>query len=733
MLKQDIRFSQLFGILVVIVFIFYLHPTSSVAQVTTNFDTADSLEGWRAVGDGVFYYETGTGNPGACMRVDDDATGNILIALAPAKFLGDWSNASDTDSITVDIFLHLINGSAFDQGWIFRISGPGGSAIALEGPDYNPPTDDWTHYAAPIDSNEWTVQQGIWENLIQNITMLEVRAEFITGDEYVLLDNPSLSFTPEITDVAPPIYSEFEGGDWQGWSFVNTSGVSIQSSGGNPQGYVRIGDQSGAISRAIASSVYLGNWQGLTDNAAIQLDLNILSHSGNFLINHPLIEISGPGGTATVPFDSTLLDATEGWKSFSFLLNPTVWTVTEGTWSALLDNVTDISIYPEFFDGGETIGMDNFRLTNDRPVVEFYADQTFAFQEGNITFYDQTKFVPDTWFWSFGDGQTSIMENPTHVYDVPGTYNVQLMATNEFGSDTLLKEDYIQVAGITDSILFFDDFENDTIHPAWQFQNGTWSESNGIMRQTSNYYSGGYIGGAYAIVGSKSWPEYSLSADLNSADNDKIGLVFRYQDPQNFYLFTWQEQGSLRFIKRFVDGTETDLAVDSVAYTQNTWYHVEIVTEDSLFQCYVDSNLVFEVTDTTFTTGKAGLYCHGNTGSYWDNFSVVQTNYTPTGIIPPEMENVVSTFRLEQNYPNPFNPTTHIRFALPQENRVVLNIYNILGQQIKSYQLGRLSQGEYEYTWNGTNSEGNPVASGVYLYELNAGEFHQTKKMFLLR
>lgn len=730
MLTDSVKFWQRLG-LIAAVFIFI--PSLLCSQVISTFDTADSLENWRAVGDGSFSYETGTGNPDACMRVDDDATGNLLIALAPAKFLGEWSNASDMDSLTVDIFVHLLGGSPFNPDWIFRISGPGGSAIALEGSDYNPPLDEWTHYAVPIDSTEWTIQQGHWEDILQHVTMLEVLAEFINGDEYVRLDNPSLSFTPNITEVSPPIYSEFENQDWGGWSFVNTGSVSIQSNDGNPAGYVRINDRSGVISRGIASSEYLGNWQGLMDAAAIQLDLNIVSHSGDLLTNHPLIKISGPGGTATVPFDSTILEASNHWKSYSFLLNPTVWTVEAGTWSDLLNNVTDISIYPEFFDGTETIGLDNFRLSNDPPEVAFSTSQTFAFQGDEIQFYDQTKFVPDTWLWSFGDGQISNMQNPTHQYSDPGTYSIRLITSNEFGVDSLVKNNYIEISGITDSILYQDDFEDNTINPAWSFRNGSWVESGGLMRQTSNYWSGGYIGGAYAIVGSKSWPDYTLSADISSADNDNIGLVFRYQDPQNFYLFAWELEGSLRFIKRFVDGVETNLALDNVPYDQNTWYHVKIITDDSLIQCYIDSSLVFDVTDTTFATGKVGLYCYGNTGSYWDNFSVVQTHYTPTGITTPAMENVVKTFQLEQNYPNPFNPSTHIRFYLPQEKFVVLNIYNILGQRIKSFQFGALATGEHEYTWDGTNSLGKPVASGVYLYELNAGNFYQTKKMFLLR
>ncbi|MCK5454242.1 MAG: hypothetical protein KAJ16_07770, partial [Calditrichia bacterium] len=202
------------------------------AQVVTDFDS-DSLEGWRAVGDGVFYFEAGTGNPGNCMRVDDDATGSLLIALAPAIFLGDWSAATASDSITADIFLHFINGSPFTPGWIFRISGPGGTATALQGAS-TPPYDVWTHFSIARFSAQWSIQQGNWQALTQHVSMLEILVEYITGDEYVRLDNPTLTFTPTIANVTPPIYSEFDQGSWEGWTFVNTGSVTIQSSGGNP-------------------------------------------------------------------------------------------------------------------------------------------------------------------------------------------------------------------------------------------------------------------------------------------------------------------------------------------------------------------------------------------------------------------------------------------------------------------------------------------------------------------
>ncbi|MBD3225321.1 MAG: PKD domain-containing protein [Caldithrix sp.] len=708
-------------------------PAFLVAQVTTTFDTADSLENWRAVGDGNFYFEAGNGNPGNAMRVDDDATGNLLFAVAPGKFLGDWRNATPSDSLTADIFLHRIGGSAFTPDWVFRISGPGGQAIALQGSEFSPPSDEWTHFAVALDSTQWTVEEGNWQDLMEHVTMLEILTEYITGDEYVRLDNPALSFTPEVSDVAPPIYSEFDDGSWEGWSFVNTGGVSIENSAGNPDGFMRISDKSDVLSEAIASSVYLGSWADLTDAAAVQMDLKIISHSGNLQTNHPLIELSGPGGRATIPLDSSILAADEKWVSYSFLLNASVWTVQEGTWNGLMNNVTNISVFTEFFDGSEVIGLDNFRLSNDPPQTAFTVDKPFVFIGDTVQFHDQSVFAPHDWSWAFGDGSMSNEQHPNHYYDTPGLYDVSLTTENSFGTDNLEKKNFIEVAGISDSILFFDDFENDTIHPAWSFVNGGWTETGGIMRQTTNYYKNGYINGSYAIAGSPLWSDYTLAADIYSTDNDKIGMVFRYQDAQNFYLFTWQRQGDRRYIKRFVDGQEVNLAADSVAYETNTWYHVQLVTEQTQIKCYVDSVLIFEVTDSTFATGKAGLYCHGNDESHWDNFSIVQTNYDPTDIAQSPVQQTAQSMQLYQNYPNPFNPSTQIRFYLPQAANTVLNIYNVLGQRVKTYQPGKLSRGDHVFNWQGNDQQGQPVASGLYFYELRNGPTRQVKKMFLLR
>jgi hypothetical protein len=90
-------------------------------------------------------------------------------------------------------------------------------------------------------------------------------------------------------------------------------------------------------------------------------------------------------------------------------------------------------------------------------------------------------------------------------------------------------------------------------------------------------------------------------------------------------------------------------------------------------------------------------------------------------------------YALEQNYPNPFNPSTEIHFSLPQNSYVRLIVYNILGQAVKTLVDQSMSAGSYVADWDGTDAGGTKVASGIYLYRVEAGQFSETKKMVLLK
>ncbi len=103
-----------------------------------------------------------------------------------------------------------------------------------------------------------------------------------------------------------------------------------------------------------------------------------------------------------------------------------------------------------------------------------------------------------------------------------------------------------------------------------------------------------------------------------------------------------------------------------------------------------------------------------------------------TGIIVEPSE-VPTSYSLSQNYPNPFNPTTQIRFSIPNDSKVELKIFDILGREVATLVKGDFKAGYYTFEWNGKNDYGQRVTSGIYIYRIVAGKFVQTKKMMMLK
>ena len=85
-------------------------------------------------------------------------------------------------------------------------------------------------------------------------------------------------------------------------------------------------------------------------------------------------------------------------------------------------------------------------------------------------------------------------------------------------------------------------------------------------------------------------------------------------------------------------------------------------------------------------------------------------------------------FSLDQNYPNPFNPTTTFRFSLPKEEYITLKVYDAFGQEVATLISEELQTGQYEKEWNASS-----VASGVYYFSMQAGNYNQTKKLILMK
>ena len=93
-----------------------------------------------------------------------------------------------------------------------------------------------------------------------------------------------------------------------------------------------------------------------------------------------------------------------------------------------------------------------------------------------------------------------------------------------------------------------------------------------------------------------------------------------------------------------------------------------------------------------------------------------------------EINEMPTDYSLTQNFPNPFNPTTKIRYSVPQSSNVIIKVFDILGNEIETLVNEEKQTGTYEIIWYAEN-----LPSGVYFYQLKAGDFVETKKMLLLK
>jgi len=150
---------------------------------------------------------------------------------------------------------------------------------------------------------------------------------------------------------------------------------------------------------------------------------------------------------------------------------------------------------------------------------------------------------------------------------------------------------------------------------------------------------------------------------------------------------------------------------------------------------------------------NGNIYISGSTSS--SNFPYVSTAYDtsfnggPSDVFISVLDSILSgvttkiqnvshlkSFKLYSNYPNPFNPSTTIKYELPNRSFVILEIYNPLGQRIKTLVNKKQSAGTKTITWDGKDKKGRTVSTGVYLYKINVKgkvNYNQCKKMIFIK
>lgn len=132
------------------------------------------------------------------------------------------------------------------------------------------------------------------------------------------------------------------------------------------------------------------------------------------------------------------------------------------------------------------------------------------------------------------------------------------------------------------------------------------------------------------------------------------------------------------------------------------------------------------------STSELGADLEKGIAAFSQDKFLVSANETPLNK-EPLASAIPHSYRLFQNYPNPFNPVTRIRFQLPEAGVVQLEVFNTLGQRVRTLLNKSLEAGSYAIDWNATNQQGQVASSGIYIYRLTAPNYQMQKKMLLIR
>ena len=135
-------------------------------------------------------------------------------------------------------------------------------------------------------------------------------------------------------------------------------------------------------------------------------------------------------------------------------------------WNTIGETVGTYTIKTKAKDNKGRVTADeiNLKLVDDsinenQPIANFIANQIYTSPDSLVQFTGLSSNAPDTWFWDFGDGETSFSQNPSHIYSTSGAYTISLTVTNGYGTDTESKSDYINVmsgSGESDMLTDYD-------------------------------------------------------------------------------------------------------------------------------------------------------------------------------------------------------------------------------------------------------------------------------------
>jgi len=386
------------------------------------------------------------------------------------------------------------------------------------------------------------------------------------------------------------------------------------------------------------------------------------------------------------------------------------------------------------------------------PEAGFSADVTSGDYPLTVTFIDTS--VSGTYpiidrQWDFGNDSTGGGDTVSMIYNYPGIYDVGLSVVDEFGlSDTLVKYNYIQVDTVFGDIDFNAIVETEDAYTVLSHVVGLTEldslefviadvSTNSSLSPLDATLILQYLNGDIAVLPFVPGPGFEATGQVQMEDQDAdpdmmLDIPVNLTNGSNIYGFT----GTIQYDPAVVE-LDTILfsnVLQNYLVSANPLSPGVIILSAAGIASAGESDVI-AVLSVYVTEAFSEATSITITDLSWNEGEAVELAAEMTinfGLSVDGLQ-LPDVYALHQNYPNPFNPFTTLRYDLPENAMVNITIYDMMGRVVKTMVNSEQEAGFKSIQWDGTNHAGATVSAGLYLYTIQADNFHQTKKMILLK
>ena len=174
-------------------------------------------------------------------------------------------------------------------------------------------------------------------------------------------------------------------------------------------------------------------------------------------------------------------------------------------------------------------------------------------------------------------------------------------------------------------------------------------------------------------------------------------------------------------------------ASESVQFYSGGSEWISIEPLSGIVAADASTDIMLNVDASSLDAGYYNAFIYIMSNDPDDGSVFIPLSVTVNGMSSEDDALLPEEFALYQNYPNPFNPVTTLRYDLPENSMVNIKVYDMLGREVRTLVNQVQDAGFKSIIWDATNDYGKSVSAGIYLYQIQAGDFMQTEKMVLLK